>query len=890
MDELKELRKKITELEGLKAQYIEAQKTLQSKSKMEELVSGLSNKFINTSLHEIDKEINRSLEIIGKQVGADRCYTYFFTEDLKGIKYGYEWCREGVEPGIEKISSMNYTQFTWAIEKLKNLKDLYIIDNSLLPPEAEKEKKLIWEPFNIKSFLTIPLSLKKNLIGFFGFHTVKEERHWKEEDIRLLKIVGGIFVNILERKRVDKALKESQEEKYRRIFNHIRDVYYEVDLEGNILEISPSVEEISKYKRKDLLGTSLYEIYANPEDRDKAIKEIKTKGRVIDYEILLKDKDGREVSCSISSKLVVDKEKNSARLIGSLKDITEQKFAEESLKNRILIEKLVSDISTRFISINTSEVDREIKWALRSIGEFVGVDRCYIYLFSKDLVRIEKKYEWNINKRKKREPDKIPLNSFSWSMDQLKKFSYISISNIDNLPPEAEFEKKLWQSRNIKSVFSIALKLRNTLTGEFGFATEIKEKKFRKEGVHLLKLVGEIFVNIFERKKIEEEKEKIQAQLIQTQKMEALGVLAGGIAHDFNNILASIMGYTEMSMRYVKEGSPVWHNLEYALRSINRATDLVKQILTYSRHSEQELRPVNLSFIIKEVIKFIRATIPSTIEIRKHIKIGSAMTMGNSTQIYQVLINLCTNAYHAMRDFGGIMEIILSPAEIEEREDHPEIPPGSYIKLTIKDTGHGMEEKIISRIFDPFFTTKKRGKGTGMGLSVVHGIVKNHNGFINVSSRPGEGSCFDVYFPRIDSQEIKKVEVIKDLDLGNEKILFVDDEKELVDLTIKMLSSFGYYVTGTTSSLEALEIFNKNPKNFDIIVTDLTMPHITGIELAKKLLSIQPDIPIILCTGYGDKVTRKEIRKIGIKEILMKPVYMKQLSEIIRDTLDREKA
>ncbi len=885
--EIWELRRQLEELKKVEIEQKEIERALNYRLETEKMVMDISNRFISISFSEIDKEINHSLEIIGKYVEADRCYVYFFTQDLTGIKKGYEWCDRGVAPGLETVCNMNFTDFSWTIEKLKNLEILYLPSIAEIPPEAEKEKREFWETFGIKSFLSIPLSLDKKLTGFLGFHTVKKDKVWSYEDIGLLKMAGEIFIYALERKEADKALKERGEEKYRRIFYNIRDIYYEVTMDGIILEVSPSIEEFSKYKTEDLLGKSLYEIYVNPEDRVRVIEEIKKRGKVTDYEITLKDKDGSHVFCSINSMLIMDNHKKPLKIAGSIRTINERKQAEEVLKNRFLMEKLVSDVSTRFININPLEVDREIKWALQAIGEFVKVDRSYVYLLSDDLKKIQYGYEWCAEGIESRlEYIKgLTINPDSWLIKLCEKFNYIQIPGVKDLSSGDSSVKKIWDILDIKSLLGIPLYTGKILIGFFGFSSVRTEKIWKDEDIRLIRLVGDIFVNILDRRRMEEEKEKMLAELVKTQKMEALGVLAGGIAHDFNNILASIMGYTEMSMKYLSEGSTVFYNLQCALKSINRATDLVKQILTYSRQSEEELKPVNLSPIVREVIKFIRSTIPSTIEIKKNIKLNPAMIMGNSTQVYQVMINLCTNAYQAMRDNTGLLEIILSAIEIEDNQDYPDLSPGSYIRLSVRDTGHGIDDKIINKIFDPFFTTKKRGKGTGMGLSVVHGIVKNHGGAISVFSEPEKGTTFEVLFPRIYDKDIEEAETFKEIERGNESILIVDDEIDIVDLMCKMLSGFGYRVTGTYSSTEALEIFKNNPQQFDLVITDLTMPDMTGIELTGKILNIRSEMPVILCTGYDDKISPEEAGEKGFRNILMKPVYMKDLTDTIRNTL-----
>lgn len=715
------------------------------------------------------------------------------------------------------------------------------------------------------------------------------EEKIEERTGELLRTNKELTEQIKERLTAEKSLRES-EEKYRSIFNNIRDTYYEASLDGTILEVSPSIQEISSYKREELLGKSLYEIYANPEDRKKVIEKIQITGRLTDYEVLLKDKNNDLKCCALNSILIKDPEGRPLKIIGSMRNVDERKKIEESLKNRISIEKLVSNISRRFINLTRYEIDKEIIETLKSIGEFLQVDRCYINILSDDGKKISYGYEWcaeGIKDRIEHFTD-IPVNKFKWFFDNLKDSEYLHISNVENLPEEAVVVKELYRSYGIKSTLSIPLYLRNRFIGYFGLNSEKMEKTLKKEDINLIKLTGDIFVNVLERKRIEEEQDRFQKELIKTQKMEAIGVLAGGIAHDFNNILASIMGYTEMSLRQVERNSKVWSNLNFSLKSINRAKDLIEQILTYSRQTKEELRPIKLIPIFKESVKFIRATLPATIEIRQKTSAKKDVILGNSTQIYQIIMNLCTNAFHSMNEREGLLNIELVEETIKDTMIYPGIIPGNYIKLIIKDTGHGMDEAIKNKIFDPFFTTKKRGKGTGMGLSVVHGIVKNHKGFILVSSEPKKGSTFQIFFPSCDGK-IKTIEQItQEVSPGNESILFIDDEKILANAITKMLASTGYKVMRETSSLNALEIFKKNPENFDLVITDLTMPRMSGLKLVEEIKTVRKNIPVILCTGYSDEIKPDEIKKLGIERLLKKPVSISKMTSAIRDIMDKK--
>jgi len=386
--------------------------------------------------------------------------------------------------------------------------------------------------------------------------------------------------------------------------------------------------------------------------------------------------------------------------------------------------------------------------------------------------------------------------------------------------------------------------------------------------------------------------EKLQLQLQQAQKMEAIGTLAGGIAHDFNNILFPIIGYTEMAMYDLPEGGRPRQQLEQVLEATTRAKDLVQQILTFSRKQEEELKPVKIQAIVKETLKLCRATFPSTIEIRKQIYPECGPVMGDPTRIHQIIMNLCTNAYQAMGDSGGILEIKLTETTLEEKDiihRHVNLLPGPYVHLSVRDTGYGIKPDVLTKIFEPYFTTKAPGEGTGLGLAVTQSIVKNLNGDISVNSTLGEGTIFHVFLPLIQIEQTGlQIPQEKQLPEGNEHLLVIDDELQLLHMEQQMLSRLGYRISIYPGSLKALEIFRADPDNFDLIITDQTMPGMTGIELARTALQIRPDIPIILCSGYSHALEEDVIKRIGVRRYLLKPISMAELAVTIRETLDEK--
>ncbi|UCF85681.1 MAG: response regulator [Desulfobacteraceae bacterium] len=389
---------------------------------------------------------------------------------------------------------------------------------------------------------------------------------------------------------------------------------------------------------------------------------------------------------------------------------------------------------------------------------------------------------------------------------------------------------------------------------------------------------------------LRKEKDRIEALLRRAQKTEAISTLAGGIAHDFNNILTAIIGYTEIALGRASQDTPIHNNLEEVLKAGYRARDLVKQLLTFSRQSEQEQKPLQIGLILKEAIKMLRASLPTSIEIRQVIKNDCWKIMADPIQIYQVLMNLCTNAAHSMHEEGGILEVALTNVELDSQftARHPDLKPGPYVKLTVSDTGHGIPLSIIKKVFDPHFANENEGDGTGLGLTVVHGIVKNHGGAITVNSEHNKGSVFNIFFPRIAAESLPKIDISTTFPRGNERILFVDDERVLAELGEQLLVPLGYKVTTQTKSIEALETFKAQPEKFDLVMTDMTMPDMTGFELARKLLQTRSDLPIILFSGFSKMVTEEKAKAIGIREFVMKPIDISEMAKIVRRALDNK--
>jgi PAS domain S-box-containing protein len=459
----------------------------------------------------------------------------------------------------------------------------------------------------------------------------------------------------------------------------------------------------------------------------------------------------------------------------------------------------------------------------------------------------------------------------------------LTVEDIDKAADNRVYREKYWASMRPNSPVSLeSIYMRKDGTT---LPVEIREGLMELED---RKVILALVRDMTEKRESDKEKHRLEHQLQQAQKMESIGTLAAGIAHDFNNILSPIYGYVELAQMKVEKDSIVMNYLGEVNNAAHRAGELVKQILTFSRQDTEKFSPVEVHVIIKEALKLLRATIPTTIEIKQEIDTKSGYVLANPTQVHQVLMNLCTNAYHAMRETGGKLGVSLSRISItpDDALRNINLRPGNYLLLEVSDTGTGMDKDTIARIFEPYFTTKAQGEGTGMGLSVVHGIIQSHGGDITVYSEVGKGSIFHVYLPALET-EVDGEDALPEgpPPKGMERILLVDDEQSVLKVEKEILENLGYSLVTFTSPEEALEHFREQPEAYDLVITDMTMPGITGDKLAREILALRPDIPIVMCTGFSELINREEAFKIGIRKFVTKPIVISSFARTLREAL-----
>jgi PAS domain S-box-containing protein len=616
-----------------------------------------------------------------------------------------------------------------------------------------------------------------------------------------------------------------------------------INKKGRIVYVNKKCEEIMGYTREEflspdfdfmsLVATESLELVKANFERHLSGKELEP------YDYTLVDKNGAKLDAIITTKLIYYE--GEPALLGIVTDVSQLKRVERELRKSE--EKFRQAFQNSPIGMALCNMD----------GSFVQMNSAYIRMTGYS----------------KSELEKLTFRDLTHPEDLAKQMPYYEQclrGEIDSYQLDKRYVKK---------------------NGEIIWVNMIVAVTKDETGTPLHALI--MAEDITEVKMAEENRQNLEAQLRQAQKMEAIGTLAGGIAHDFNNILGAIIGYSEMAIYDTEEGSMVRHNMEQVLKAGHRAKDLVKQILAFSRKSEQDKKIILITPIIKEVLKLLRASLPTTIEIRQHIEPNLGAIFADPTQIHQVIMNLGTNSAHAMENSGGLLEVKLLNEDVdsENASKYGDMEPGRYVGLVVNDTGHGMDSATLERIFDPYFTTKTKEKGTGMGLAVVHGIVKGHNGGIKVTSKPGKGTSIEILFPRTASEMQFDTVQLQALPTGGECILYIDDEQTLIDLGENMLAKLGYDVVTRTSPIEAIEAFRANPDKFDLVISDMTMPNMTGDILAKEIMKIRSDIPVIICTGFSEQISPEKVEAIGISGFLMKPLTIHELARTVRKVLDQ---
>ncbi len=641
-------------------------------------------------------------------------------------------------------------------------------------------------------------------------------------------------------------------EKYQNIFENLPIGLYQTTLNGRIITANPACMSISgcpEGKKEQWLSQNTLDSYCYPEQGKRFRKLLLECGEVKAFETVLKGWDGKNRWLSLNANLLEDDQGQKNIISGSLIDITDLKIAEKKLqKTREFLESAIFQSPSGILIADAPSM--KIRYANQAASDILGYG-------SKDLEGLDG-----------------TKNSIEWTAVRLNGMEY----NAEEMPlARALLNGEVTKNEEI---------LIHDCKGNKKWIKANASPIYNPNGQILAGIV--IFQDTTEYKQIETEKQQLELRMVEIQKMESIGNLAAGIAHDINNILFPILGRSELLLDDLVKGGPEYNHAEQIQQAAIRGRDIVRQILTFGRKTEHKMVPIRIQHILKEVLELSRSAIPSTIEIHQKIQSKCGPVLADPTQIHQVMMNIITNAYHAIDKDGGQIRIELKEAELSNDQSFDlGIKVGRYIKLNISDTGPGIPDTLANKIFDPYFTTKGEGQGTGLGLAVVHGIIKEHQGAIRVTSEPGKGAIFNIFLPLIkeSTNSVQPKEDNGNFQTGEEKILVVDDEPSIAMLEKQMLERLGYKVSSFHNSIEALNMFKAKPEFFDLVISDMSMPEFSGIRLAKKLRKIRPDIPIIICSGLSCEMNTQHIESIKINGFLVKPVTRTELAKTIRAVL-----
>ena len=636
------------------------------------------------------------------------------------------------------------------------------------------------------------------------------------------------------------------------IIEFLPDATFVIDRDGKVVAWNRAMEEMTTVHKDDVLGKGGYEysmafygkrcpmlidaVYGDVSKTSGHYDYLEKNGVTLFAETTLTlSRSGKSANLWATASPLLDQEGNYVGAIESIRDISERKTAQRRLSDKsVLLENILNNIPHY---IFWKDRDSVFQGCNLNFAKVAGIGKPENIVGKTDF-------------------------DLAWEKKEAEFYRQCDRDVMESGEPLLDIEEPQLQADGRNAILLTSkVPLRNA-AGE------------------LVGILG-IYADITEQRSLEK-------QLRQSQRIEAVGTLAGGIAHDFNNILTAVIGYTEFAMADLPVGSQNQFPLREVLKAAHRAKELVQKILMFGQQTEQERTPTLINPIIKEALELLRATIPKTIKICLEINEDAGPVLADPTQIHQVIMNLGTNACHAMQENGGTLKVTLANLHVDAElaDSSPELHEGAYVRLAISDTGHGMGQATLEHIFEPYFTTKKFGEGSGLGLSVVHGIIMGHGGAITVKATPGQGTSFTVYLPRLFNEVVREVTEQEKLPKGKERILFVDDEEALVSLGQKILESLGYEVTIATSGVDALGLFRSDPQAFDLIFTDQTMPSITGMQLSEQILKVRPDIPIILCTGFSSATSDETARAVGIKKFIMKPLTKRALALTVRKVLD----
>jgi PAS domain S-box-containing protein len=861
---------------------VKIEAALRAQREAEARIAGLTRRFLALGSDEdgIDDAIRESLEAAAEVANADHCYLVSLDSGRGGTPQRFDWVAAGAPPGLHEIREGNSERHAWAYEQLFAGHMIRASQVSEMPPEAEAVRDDLTRR-GVRSFLTIPVFSGERPHAVLGFERSRSERDWLEQEIALLRLVAELCSSALRRRVAERALRES-EERFRALTENAYDSICEVGSDGRFRYANPRFSEITGYSPEEIETLDARELI-HPEDVEQFTENARrvspgAKGSTLMYRG--KNRDGGWRWFEVSGR-TYRSASGDVRSAAVIRDVTEVLESQQRLEQRRKLEQEIGDLSRRFLDLGRDEIDEGIRAGLASVGALSQVDRSFLLCIDPAQDLVIQSFEWHDGQAEARGGsfEFVQGRDFPASVEVLLRGEVLHVRRPADLPPAESREASMMKERGSRSFLGIPLRSGRSLIGVLGFESLDGEKTWSDEAISLLRLVGEIFVSALRRKQAEQALQHSRSQLLQAQKMEAVGTLAGGVAHDFNNQLSVILGNARYVAGQVGEDPELADALSDLQRAGMHCAQLTRSLLAFSRHTPVSPQSILVERVVADVRELLQPLIAASIEFQIEAHNDVDCVLADPTQLQQVLVNLAVNARDAMPEGGHLW--MSTRRRSVDRKAAARLGlegPGEYVEFTVRDDGLGMDEETASRVFDPFFTTKELGKGTGLGLATVYGILRESKGAISVESQLGRGSTFRALFPRSD-EEVSTGPAVDVDDAGQLSgiVLLVEDEPAVRRLLRRFLAERGYDVLEAANGGDALCVSAVHRGVIDAVVTDVVMPQMGGRELALRLREERPEVPVLFVSGYSDDDT-----ELANSRFLRKPFSQEELLGALR--------
>jgi len=854
----------------------------------EKIIAAISRELLGATGPAIDAAIRHALGLAARLSGADRCYLVAIGENNKPDLHYFDWNAPGIDPYPVRLNAAQARSQKWAFRRLVVGEPVLVPRVSELPEEAREARESLLSG-GVRSYLGVPVRVGERLVGLLGLHCLRSEKHWSPHEITWLRVVADLFTSALERMRSDVALRES-EERFRALAEHAKDPICEFDENGRILYASPSFTELMGYSREELAHVGFSE-FVHPADQPALIRQYaeSSPGAVAGAATYrARHRDGRWISIEATARMFASADGHK-RVVAVLRDVTERQRSQQALRHQLDLETRIAELSRRFLALPAEAVDREIQRSLGDLAPVAGADHIWMLAFGERGQPLAGAFEW-CGPGIEPQPQifsQYKHTAYTWSEERLARGEVVQVQRVADLPPEAAPERADFERRGVKSLLCIALHSARRTVGYLTFESHHGERSWSVETITPLRLVGEIFVGALRRKQAEESLAESQRRLLQAQKMEAVGTLAGGIAHDFNNQLTVMLGNARFLLGEVAGNSELCDAVTDLKRAAEHCAQLTRSLLAFSRRSNVSIGSIDVANAIAEVEDLLRPLLPSSIRFEVDVPEGVDRVGADPTQLQQVIVNLAVNARDAMPDGGRILVSARNrrlDAALAERLSAPR--PGAYVEIAVADTGVGIDAAIRSRIFEPFFTTKAQGKGTGLGLATVYGIVQQSAGAISVESEPGRGATFRVWLPSSGTpSEAEERSDPRAHEFGRECVLLVEDEDAVRRWMSRTLRERGYSVIEAHDGASALAVAEARGAEIDLLATDVDMPRLSGIELARHLSVRRPGLRVLFFSGSSQERLEGPDSCVEGSRFLQKPFSSEALLGALRSLI-----